>query len=195
MKTNIHTLTINSILISIFLLFTFVPWLGFIPIGIFKITLMPLLFLISLEVLNLTTKINLIICGIIYGFLFGLSSLIQSAIYPTATAFIFINPLFSIIPRVLMGTITGLLAFFLNKTNKTNPLWKKILLAFTAITLNTFFVLTFVYKLGPIIYQDLNAKNIFKLFSWMILITNYLPELFLTTLIFPPVALSLKRIY
>ncbi|MBE4704136.1 ECF transporter S component [Spiroplasma platyhelix] len=192
MKINIHTLTINSFLLSIFLLFTLVPWLGYLPLGIFKITLMPILFLVSLEVFNLTTKTNLISCGILYGFLFGLSSLIQSVLYPSATAFIFINPLFSIVPRILMGTITGLIAFSIKNVN-FNSLIEKFFLCFIATTFNTLFVFLFVYNLGPIIYSDQN--ELFEIFSWMILLTNYLPELILTALIFPPIALALKRIY
>ncbi|MGL5268159.1 MAG: ECF transporter S component [Spiroplasma sp.] len=194
MKINIRHITINSILVSIFLLFALIPWLGYIPIGIFKITLMPALFLISLEILNLTTQINLIICGILYGFLFGLTSLIQAAIYPSVTSFIFINPLFSIVPRILMGTVTGAIAFIIRDI-KINNFAKKVFLAFIVTTFNTLFVLIFVYKLGPIIYQNLNLETIFKFFSWIILITNYLPELILTALIYPVIALSLKRIY
>lgn len=194
MKTNIYNITINSILISIFLLFALIPWLGYIPLGVFKITLMPILFLISLEVLNLTININLIIAGILYGFLFGLTSLIQSAIYPSATAFIFINPLFSIMPRMLMGIVTGLTALLIQNI-KFNNYFKKIFLAFIATTFNTLFVLLFVSQLGPIIYKSLNLETIFQFFSWMILLTNYLPELILTALVYPPIALSLKQIY
>lgn len=193
MKTSIYNLTINSLLLSLFLLFTLVPWLGFLPFGVFKITLMPILFLISIEILNLTTKTNLIICGLLYGLLFGLSSLIQSVLYPSATAFLFVNPLFSIVPRMLMGAATGLIAFSIQKIN-SNSISKKIFLAFIATTFNTLFVFLFVYNLGPIIYLNQN-QEIFKLFSWMILVTNYLPELILTSLIYPPVALALKRIY
>lgn len=193
MKTSIYNLTINSLLLSLFLLFTLVPWLGFLPFGVFKITLMPILFLISIEILNLTTKTNLIICGLLYGLLFGLSSLIQSVLYPSATAFLFVNPLFSIVPRILMGAATGLIAFSIQKIN-SNSITKKIFLAFIATTFNTLFVFLFVYNLGPIIYLNQN-QEIFKLFSWMILVTNYLPELILTSLIYPPVALALKRIY
>lgn len=193
MKTSIYNLTINSLLLSLFLLFTLVPWLGFLPFGVFKITLMPILFLISIEILNLTTKTNLIICGLLYGLLFGLSSLIQSVLYPSATAFLFVNPLFSIVPRILMGAATGLIAFSIQKIN-SNSISKKVFLAFIATTFNTLFVFLFVYNLGPIIYLNQN-QEIFKLFSWMILVTNYLPELILTSLIYPPVALALKRIY
>lgn len=193
MKTSIYNLTINSLLLSLFLLFTLVPWLGFLPFGVFKITLMPILFLISIEILNLTTKTNLIICCLLYGLLFGLSSLIQSVLYPSATAFLFVNPLFSIVPRILMGAATGLIAFSIQKIN-SNSISKKVFLAFIATTFNTLFVFLFVYNLGPIIYLNQN-QEIFKLFSWMILVTNYLPELILTSLIYPPVALALKRIY
>lgn len=194
MKINIHTLTINSIIISLFLLFTLIPWLGYIPFGIFKITLMPILFLISLDILNLSSKINSIICGLVYGFIFGLSSLIQNTLYPSVTSFIFINPLFSIVPRILLGFFIGVIAFIIQKF-KTNDFLTKVFLAFLTTTLNTFFVLIFVYYLGPIIYHDLNSESIFKLFSWMILVTNYLPELILTTLVYPPISLALKRIY
>lgn len=193
MKISIHTLTINSFLVSIFLLFTLVPWIGYLPLGVFKITLMPILFLISLEILHLTTNTNLIICGILYGCFFGVSSLIQSALYPSATAFIFVNPLFSIVPRILMGISVGAIAFSL-KNITTNSMLKKLILCFATVTCNTLFVFLFVYFLGPVIYPDQN-EAIFSIFSWIILVTNYLPELLLTAFIYPPVALAVKRMH
>lgn len=207
-------ITINSIIIAIFLLFVLVPWLGYITIGPVALTLMHILFLIGMYALYVTMNLNLIWGGLIYGLVFGLSSLIQTLISPGITSFIFINPLFSVVPRVLMGLCVGVLAYFLTKiSNKietkiyTNQVIKltwyqqhylkicNMIIAFTAATLNTIFVLVFMYFIGPLIYTNPDQQNIFRMFTWLILATNYLPEMILAVAIFPPVAYALRKLY
>ncbi|WP_425379689.1 ECF transporter S component [Spiroplasma endosymbiont of Stenodema calcarata] len=207
-------ITINSIIIAIFLLFALVPWLGYITIGPVALTLMHILFLIGMYALYVTMNLNLIWGGLIYGLVFGLSSLIQTLISPGITSFIFINTVFSVVPRVLMGLCVGVLAYFLTKiSNKietkiyTNQVIKltwyqqhylkicNMIIAFTAATLNTIFVLVFMYFIGPLIYTNPDQQNIFRMFTWLILATNYLPEMTLAVAIFPSVAYALRKLY
>ena len=150
----------------------------------------------------------------IFLLIFGLSSLIQTFISPGITSFIFLNPLFSVVPRVLMGLCVGVLAYFLTKVsvkietkiyaNKITELtWYQrhylkiynIIIAFTAATLNTIFGLEFMYFIGPLIYTKPDQQAFFQAFTWIILATNYLPEMLLAVAIFPPVAYALKKLY
>ncbi|MFU0252573.1 ECF transporter S component [Spiroplasma sp. Moj] len=213
-KVTTRMITINSIIIAIFLLFALVPSLGYITIGPVSLTLMHILFLIGMYALYITMNLNLIWAGLIYGLIFGLSSLIQTLISLGPTSFIFFNPLFSVVPRVLMGLCVGILAYFLTKTSVkietkiyTNQIteltWYQrhylkiynIIIAFTVATLNTIFVLVFMYFIGPLIYTDPDQQRFFHTFTWIILATNYLPEMLLAVAIFPPVAYALKKLY
>ncbi|WHQ37425.1 ECF transporter S component [Spiroplasma sp. SV19] len=213
-KITTRMITINSIIIAIFLLFALVPQLGYIAVGPVNLTLMHILFLIGMYALYVTMNLNLIWAGLIYGLVFGLSSLVQTLISPGITSFIFINPLFSVVPRVLMGLCVGLLAYFLTKTSDkieakiyTNQLttltWYQrhylkiynVIIAFTTATLNTIFVLVFMYFIGPLIYTNPDQQVIFRAFTWLILATNYLPEMALAVAIFPPIAYALRKIY
>ncbi len=213
-KITTRMITINSIIIAIFLLFALVPSLGYIAVGPVNLTLMHILFLIGMYALYVTINLNLIWSGLIYGLVFGLSSLVQTFISPGITAFIFINPLFSVVPRVLIGLCVGLLAYFLTKildkieakiyANQVTELtWYQrhylkiynVIIAFTTATLNTIFVLVFMYFIGPLIYTNPDQQAIFKTFTWLILATNYLPEMALAVAIFPPVAYALRKLY
>ncbi|AOX44155.1 hypothetical protein S100390_v1c08190 [Spiroplasma sp. NBRC 100390] len=213
-KITTRMITINSIIIAIFLLFALVPSLGYIAVGPVNLTLMHILFLIGMYALYVTMNLNLIWSGLIYGLVFGLSSLVQTFISPGITAFIFINPLFSVVPRVLMGLCVGLLAYFLTKISDkieakiyanqvTELTWYQrhylkiynVIIAFTTATLNTIFVLVFMYFIGPLIYTNPDQQAIFKTFTWLILATNYLPEMALAVAIFPPVAYALRKLY
>lgn len=206
-------ITINSIIIAIFLLFVLVPSLGYIAVGPVNLTLMHILFLIGMYALYVTMNLNLIWAGLIYGLVFGLSSLVQTLISPGITSFIFINPLFSVVPRVLMGLCVGVLAYFLTKISDnietkiyanqiTELTWYQrhylkiynVIIAFTTATLNTIFVLVFMYFIGPLIYTNPDQQAIFRTFTWLILATNYLPEMALAVAIFPPVAYALRNV-
>lgn len=77
---------------------------------------------------------------------------------------------------------------------KINSKLRAFLLAFLVTTYNTIFVLSFVYLLGPIIYSSNNYQSFFKLFSYYILLTNYLPETIICNFIFIPTSLILKTI-
>lgn len=99
-----------ALFIAIELLLVMVPFLGFIPIGPLRAT---------------TLHIPVIIAGIILGkekgaaigLVFGLSSLFINTISPTVTSFVFsplisgsfMSALIAVIPRILIGYISGLI--------------------------------------------------------------------------------------
>ena len=213
-KMTTRMITINGIIISIFLLFFLVPSLGYINVGVVKLTLMHILFIIGTYALYLTVNVNLIVAGVIYGLVFGLTSLVQELLYPGPTAFIFVNPLFSIIPRVLMGLCVGTIAYGFNKVSDcveakiyhndyVHLTWFQkhylktfnLIIAISTSTFNTLFVLVFMYFIGPLVYPEPEHETFFKAFTWIILATNYLPETILVILIFPPIAYALRKLY
>lgn len=107
----IRSLVIDALFLALLLLFTFTPNLGYIQIvpNVLTITTMHLLVLIGASLFGWKK-------GLLYGFFFGLSSLIKAlTMSGSPVDFIYINPFISVLPRVLFGLISGLTFDFLKK--------------------------------------------------------------------------------
>lgn len=98
------------IVLSVIIMLLGITPLGFIPIGPTRATVM-----------HIPVIIGSILCGpLIGGFLgliFGLSSLIVSYVSPGMVTFVFLNPLISILPRILLGVGTAYLYKIISKAN------------------------------------------------------------------------------
>jgi uncharacterized membrane protein len=109
------------------------------------------------------------IVGLVIGFLFGLFSLIQGAIAPTGPVdTFFVNPLVSILPRLLIGPVAWLVYRGMKPFNQVAAL---VLSAIAGSLTNTILVLT---TLG------LFAVGSIEGLTWIVLatiaVTNGLPE-------------------
>ena len=99
-----------GILLGIMILLSSTP-LGMVPLGVVNAT---------------TIHIPVIIGSIVFGYkiggilglFFGLISLIRAYTNPNITSFIFMNPLVSVLPRILVGIIPGLAYEKLRKYSK-----------------------------------------------------------------------------
>ena len=91
-------MTITGMLGAISVVLGFTP-LGFIPIGLANVTTMHIPVIIGAIVEGPFV-------GAMVGLIFGISSLIKSFMTPTPISFIFMNPLVSVVPRVLIGILT-----------------------------------------------------------------------------------------
>lgn len=96
-KVNVRKMTIIGVLSAISIMLSMTP-LGFIPVGPTKATIMHIPVIIG-------AIIEGPIVGGAIGFIFGVSSLLNAIINPTITSFVFINPLVSILPRVMIGIL------------------------------------------------------------------------------------------
>ncbi|MCC0628322.1 MULTISPECIES: ECF transporter S component [unclassified Clostridioides] len=96
-KVNVRKMTIIGVLSAISIMLSMTP-LGFIPVGPTKATIMHIPVIIG------AIMEGPIVGGAI-GFIFGISSLLNAIINPTVTSFVFINPLVSILPRVMIGVL------------------------------------------------------------------------------------------
>lgn len=120
--------------------------IGFIPVGPTRATIMhiPVIICAILEGP---------IAGAIVGLIFGLFSIFQAIFNPTPTSFAFLNPLVSIIPRVLIGIISYYVYKGLSKLGSSR----------TLILLNAIWIAITGY-LGYGIYDIIiNAKS-----GWLI---------------------------
>lgn len=133
-KLKTRQLVVTAMLGAITIVLGLTP-LGFIPLGLINVT---------------TMHIPVIVAGILegpfvgalVGLIFGLSSMVNAILRATPISFIFLNPIVSVIPRILIGVFTALVYRFLK--NKDNKLIKN----FTIIlwSLVVIFLLGLLYK-------------------------------------------------
>ncbi|MGH4051725.1 MAG: ECF transporter S component [Clostridium sp.] len=159
---------------------------GFIPLPGAKATIMHIPVIIG-------SIIGGPLVGMTIGFIFGIFSIIQNITTPNILSFAFINPLVSVLPRVLIG-FTSYYVYKLSYIKKDSV---RIGLATVVGSLtNTFGVLTMVYILYAAkfavskgIDPSIAAKTIYG-----IAIINGVPEAIIASVITIPVVLSIKKI-
>lgn len=97
-NVNVRRMTIIGILSSISIMLSMVPFVGYIQIGPIAITTMYIPVVIG-------AIMEGPIAGAILGFIFGGSSFLRAITNPTPLNFPFINPLVSILPRIMIGIV------------------------------------------------------------------------------------------
>ena len=96
-KLEVRKMAIIGVLAAISIMLSMTP-LGFIPIGPTNATIMHIPVIIGAVVEGP-------LVGITVGAIFGVTSLLRALTMPTITSFALINPLVSILPRVLIGVV------------------------------------------------------------------------------------------
>ena len=95
---NVRRMTIVGVLGGISIVLGMTP-LGFIPVGPTRATIMHIPVIIG------AIMEGPIVGGLI-GLIFGLFSIFQAVMNPTPVSFVFLNPIVSILPRVLIGIVS-----------------------------------------------------------------------------------------
>ncbi|KGK87570.1 MULTISPECIES: ECF transporter S component [unclassified Clostridium] len=165
--------------------------LGFIPIPPAKATIMHIPVIIGAIVEGPMV-------GALIGLMFGVFSVIQSVINPTPLSPIFMNPLVSVLPRVLIGIVS----YYCYISIKNIPFIKKSNMVKIGITAaigtltNTIGVLGMMYilyveKYAQILHISSSAakKGIIAIGA-----TNGLPEITVSILITIPVVMAVKKL-
>ena len=96
-KLEVRKMAIIGVLAAISIMLSMTP-LGFIPIGPLNLTIMHIPVIIG-------AVLEGPLVGIIVGLIFGFTSLLRAITMPTITNFALINPLVSILPRLLIGIV------------------------------------------------------------------------------------------
>ena len=96
-KTDVRKMAIIGVLAAISIMLSMTP-LGFIPIGPTNATIMHIPVIIG-------AVLEGPLVGITVGAIFGATSLLRALTMPTITSFTLINPLVSILPRLLIGLV------------------------------------------------------------------------------------------
>lgn len=107
-------LVIRGILLAIIIVQAMVPFLGFIPLGFISLTIIHITVIVAAVVLG--TK-----DGAIIGLFWGLATIVRAYAMPTTPfdTLVFTNPIISVLPRVLVGVVAGLVFSQLYKRSKS----------------------------------------------------------------------------
>lgn len=138
-KNKAYHTAILGILTAIIFLQSFIPFLGYIPIPPLNPTIIHITVIVA--ALSLGTKDGMIIGGV-----WGIIRLIRAFAAPQTPLdpLIFTNPLISVLPRIMVGLVAGLV-FYWFKTRQKNLTFGMALSAVLASLTNTILVLTFIY--------------------------------------------------
>lgn len=158
---------------------------GFIPLPIAKVTIMHIPVIIG-------AILEGPIVGALTGLIFGLFSIFQNITSPNILSFAFMNPLVSVIPRVLIGVT----AYYCYKFSfKNNQLLKIGLSAVIGSLTNTFGVLSMIYLLYARHFAEvrgINPSTTAKVI-YGIALTNGIPEAIISVVIIIPVIMAIRR--
>lgn len=193
-KLNVRKMVVIAMLsgISIFLGLT---GLGFIPLPLFKLT-----------ILHIPVIIGAIIegplVGASIGFIFGLFSIYQNITSPSIMSPFFYNPIVSILPRVLIGIVAYYLYKFLREKFKNTKVAITIAAVAGSLT-NTIGVLGLIYLFyfkdyAEILLSKGSVSDVSRSTITIALLsvfgTNGLAEAFLSAIISAPIVIAIFKL-
>lgn len=141
-------------------------------LGLTKLGLIPLGVTASITILQIPVIIIVMMAGLweglFVGFVFGLISLIQSAISPSAALDpLFLNPLCSILPRLLFTVVTWAIWKLLNKSPHVPKILNAAISSFLGTISHTLLVVACIY-----IFEGTEVKNATDGYGFLALIAS-----------------------
>lgn len=155
-RLSIRRLAIVGMLGGISAVLGMLPSIGFIPIGPTRATIMHIPVIIG-------AILEGPIVGAMLGLIFGLFSIFQAIANPTVVSFVFLNPLVSVLPRILIG-VTSYYSFVLFK--KLGRKTSVAVLILVWLSTLIFLINTFTAQIAQ--YNDGNTA------LWQLLVTGAL---------------------
>lgn len=183
-----NRLTILGLFVAILMIQSFVPGLGYIPIGPLNATIVQ----VTVIVAGVFFGVRM---GAISGCVWGSLSLIRSVLMPTIMTPVLLNPFVSILPRFLVGLIA---AYLFKSLSKQFPLFLRgAIVGAVGSLLNTLFFLTAVYFFAADSYAQALGVDTTALLNLLVavVVSNGLPEALVSGMLTPMIILPLyKRI-
>src|SRR5699024_2061421 len=133
---NIFSMTIISMLIAILIIQTFVPILGYIPLGPFDVTIVHITVILTAVLFG--SKM-----GLTVGTIWGSVSMIRAYTQRTPFNIVFLTPLISVVPWMLVVWISGLIFQWIK--NHFPERLSYTVIALVGTLLNTILVLGGIY--------------------------------------------------
>ena len=185
-KTDVFQLTILSMLLAILIAQTFIPMLGYIPLGPIDITIVHITVILAAVLFGTKT-------GSIIGLAWGLLSMLRAYIQLNPINIVFLNPFISVVPRLLVGWISAVIFNFLS--HKTSDKVSYAVTAAVGTFANTFLVLGAIYLFASETYAEALGISETLLLGALgtIVATNGVIEIIASVIILPLVALPLKK--
>lgn len=180
-------MTVIGVLSAISIMMSMIPFIGYIPIGPIKATIMHVPVIVG-------AVIEGPLVGAIIGLIFGLTSLWNAVTQPVLLSPLFINPLVSVLPRVLIGVVAYYVYQLIYKVTK-KVYASGFIAGIIGSLVNTAGVLGMIYILYADKYLSLMGQqggNAGKLL-FGIVITSGIPEALVAGLIVGAVSVALIR--
>ena len=168
-KLEVRKMAIIGVLAAISIMLSMTP-LGFIPLGPVNATIMHIPVIIG-------AVLEGPLVGITVGLIFGATSLFRALTMPTITSFALINPLVSLLPRVLIGIVAYYVYKLTIKLTK-NTCVSGWITGVIGSLVNTIGVLGMIYKLYGARYAEALGKSASaaKTLILTLIATNGIPE-------------------
>ena len=190
-KLDTRTITLVGLLTAVIIILSETS-LGFIQIGPIAATT------VHIPVLIGAIAEGPIVGGLL-GFMFGMLSFIQSYTRPMPTSFLFMNPLISVVPRVIMGLLVGYVFKILRSKEGVKKVSITLSAAFGSI-FNTISVLGLIYIIYAQRYIEtlqsmgkVDAGQSAGKFIAFVGLTNGVPEMIVAALISTPICYALLK--
>lgn len=152
-----YMISIIGVMIGIIVLQNFVPFLGYIPIQPFNPTIIHITVIVGAVLFGP-------VIGLVLGFVWGALCLVRAFVYPTNAidSIFFVNPLVSVLPRVLIGFCSGWFFKWVERINHKSIL-NLVAVSILGSFINTVLVLGFIYLLyrdAYAVYYELNLEDV-----------------------------------
>lgn len=174
---------------AIIILQNFIPFLGYIPLGVLNLTIIHVTVIIAALLLGPKD-------GAIVGGVWGTITFIRAFVWPTSpiAPIVFVNPLISILPRILIGVVAGY-AFIWAKKSFHSKIFAASLASVLGSLTNTFLVLGQIYLFYRGQSQVMYGLDTEALMPYLLglVLTNGIPEALIAAIVSPAVAVPLAK--
>lgn len=183
---NVFQMTLIAMLVAILIIQTFVPVLGYIPLGPIDVTIVHITVILAAVLFGKST-------GLIVGTVWGLLSLIRAYTQPTPFNVVFLNPFISILPRAIVGWLSAVVFEALDK--RTDARWKYSVTAMVGTATNTVLVLGGIYLLAGETYAAALGIPVSALLAALgaVVASNGIIEVIASMIILPLLAVPLIK--
>ncbi len=184
---NLFQMTMMSMIVALLIIQTFVPIFGYIPLGPIDVTIVHITVILTAVLFG--PKI-----GLTVGTIWGSLSLLRAFMQPTPFNIVFLNPLVSVLPRLIVGWVSAVL-FLLLKNRLSKRLSYAITAGIGSLT-NTVLVLGSIYLFASELYANALGIPETALLGALgtVVITNGMIEVIASIIILPLIAIPLEKV-
>ena len=170
---SLYNMTMVSFFIALIIIQTFVPWLGYLPLGIANVTIVQVTIIIAGILLGPKN-------GAFLGLIWGILAIIRNILQPTILSPVFINPLVALPGRILVGLIIGLLA---KKLGESRPAYFTYGAVGSLINTSVTMTLAYIFAKEAILSaMGISSENLFA-FILTIITANGILEAVISSLL------------